>query len=222
MPIQKDLKRLVRGRMQKTGESYTAARSRILDKQSPAPAEFAKLAGMSDEAVRSKTGCSWKQWVRVLDAVKADKMPHREIAKHVGESYDVTGWWAQMITVGYERIRGLREIGQQCGGTFAANKSKTFAVALPRLYKAFSTKRTRGRWLIGVEPTIRTSQVEKSMRMTWPDATSVQAYFTSKGPKKSQVAIQHSGLAGKKAVTRSKEFWAERLVALGEVLAPKR
>ena len=62
MPIQKDLKRLVRGRMQKTGESYTAARSRILDKQSPAPAEFAKLAGMSDEAVRSKTGCTWKPY----------------------------------------------------------------------------------------------------------------------------------------------------------------
>ena len=32
MPANKDLKRLVRGRMKKTGEAYTTARSHILDK----------------------------------------------------------------------------------------------------------------------------------------------------------------------------------------------
>ena len=40
MPNQKDLKRLIRNRMQKTGESYTAARSQIV-KSSPGPAEYA-------------------------------------------------------------------------------------------------------------------------------------------------------------------------------------
>ncbi len=37
MPIQKDFKRLVRGRMQKTGESYAAARAHLV-KQKPAAA----------------------------------------------------------------------------------------------------------------------------------------------------------------------------------------
>ena len=37
MPTQKDFKRLVRSRMRKTGESYTAARRQILDKNNPAP-----------------------------------------------------------------------------------------------------------------------------------------------------------------------------------------
>ena len=56
MPTQKDLKRIVRNRMQKTGESYTSARSRILDKDGPAPARFAEIAGMSEAAVTGKTG----------------------------------------------------------------------------------------------------------------------------------------------------------------------
>jgi len=56
MPTDKDFKRLVRGRMEKTGESYTTARA-LLRKQkpaaaavapAPAPADYAKLAGRSD------------------------------------------------------------------------------------------------------------------------------------------------------------------------------
>ena len=55
MPRDKDLKRLVRARMKKTGEAYTAARAQVLRK-SPKPAtpspEYAKLAGMADDARR--------------------------------------------------------------------------------------------------------------------------------------------------------------------------
>ncbi len=89
----------------------------------------------------------------------------------------------------------MREVGQRCDGQFQASKSKTFAAPISRLYRSFSVKRTRGRWLPDVDLKIRTSTVDKSMRMTWPDGTSVNAYFTAKGPKKSQVAIQHVGLS---------------------------
>jgi hypothetical protein len=203
--------------MQKTGESYTAARSQIV-KGSPRPAEYASIAGMSDEAVRSKTGRTWKQWVQQLDAIEATRMSHREIAKHLNESNEISGWWAQMVTVAYERIRGMREVGQRCDGQFQASKSKTFAVPISRLYRTFSVKRTRGRWLPDVDLTIRTSTVNKSMRMTWPDGTSVHAYFTAKGRQKSQVAIQHTGLAKKNDVANRKEFWTERFTTLGEIL----
>jgi hypothetical protein len=65
MPKQKDLKRIVRSRMQKTGESYTAARHQILNKAKP---DYAPLAGMSDAAVTKRTGHDWAYWVRTLDA----------------------------------------------------------------------------------------------------------------------------------------------------------
>jgi hypothetical protein len=218
MPKQKDLKRIVRKRMQKTGESYTSARSRVLGKGGPRPAEYATIAGMSDDAVRAKSGMTWRQWVAELDAAHATELSHREIAKHVHGNYDVSGWWAQMITVAYERIRGLRDVGQRRGGKYDAHKSKTFAVPISRLYRAFSVKRTRGQWLPEAELKIRTSRVDKSMRISWPDGTSVHAYFTPKGPKKSQVAIQHVGLPKKADVAKRKDYWAARFAALGEVL----
>ena len=85
---------------------------------------------------------------------------------------------------------------------------------MTKLYRAFSVKRTRERWLTKIDLKIRTSTADKSMRITWPDDTSVHAYFTAKGANKSQIAIQHVGLPDKKDIAARKEFWAERLTAL--------
>ncbi len=226
MPKQKDLKRKVRARMQKTGESYTAARSRLVArktasrKSTPAIPDniaartgLAERAGMSDTAVESKTGKSWAQWVQVLDGINAASLPHREIAKHLDDHYDFGGWWAQTVTVGYERIRGLREIGQRRGGAYEASKSKTVPVPVGKLYAAF-TAPARKRWLGDIDLKVRTSTRNKSMRITWPDDTSLHVYFLDKGPAKSSVQVQHVGLPGKKDIDRVKAFWEDRLKAL--------
>ena len=83
MPRDKDLKRLVRTRMQKTGEAYTAARAQILSKPrrktSPAPKlNFAELAGTSEATIKQKTGCTWERWVKALDHHGAAEMSHRD------------------------------------------------------------------------------------------------------------------------------------------------
>jgi uncharacterized protein YndB with AHSA1/START domain len=213
--------------MQKTGESYTTARAH-LRKPKPAvvvpflaPADYAKLAGRSDAIIKEKTGCGWERWVKALDHKKAYTWPHREIARYVNEKYKVPGWWAQTVTVGYERIKGLRAVGQRRDGSFEANKSKTFPVPLGRLYGAFHNPRVRTRWLPGVDLTIRTATRGKSMRMTWPDRTSVVVGFEAKGPTKTLVAIQHGKLPDRASSARMKEYWAGRLGALQDLLAPK-
>lgn len=226
MPTDKDFKRLVRGRMQKTGEAYTTARAHLRKQKpaatvSPAPGDYAGLAGRSDAILKERTGCTWERWVKALDHAKAYTWPHREIAKYVRERYKIPGWWAQSVTVGYERIKGLRAIGQRRDGTFEANKSKTFPVPLTRLYGAFHSARLRSRWLPGVNLTVRTATRDKSIRITWPDRTSVVVGFERKGPRKSLVAIQHGKLPDQSAATRAKEYWAERLGALREILAPE-
>jgi hypothetical protein len=218
MTIHKDFKRLVRGRMRKTGESYTTARAHLLKQTAPRAVEYATLAGTSDATLKAKTGCTWERWVRALDRVAAHTWPHRRIAAYVREKYKIPGWWSQTVTVGYERIKGLRVIGQRRDGGFEAGKSKTFAVPLARLYRAFSDARTRERWLPGVTLEVRTARSGKSMRITWPDRTLVALGFTGKGPAKSQVQVQHSKLADQAAATRMKQFWEERLVGLAEVL----
>ena len=236
MPTQKDLKRLVRRRMQKTGESYTAARAQLLKSTasrngatvSPAPKprvetpraepDYAALAGMSDAAIRKGSGCTWKEWVGHLDYVGAQAWPHRKIAAHVQEKFGVRDWWAQGVTVGYERIRGLRAIGQRRDGAFEANKSRTFAAPVAAIYCAFTVARTRAKWLPGVKLILGKSTPNKYVRMKWADGSLVQIGLTAKGPQKSTAAVQHGKLADREAVTRTKEFWSERLDALAKLL----
>jgi hypothetical protein len=221
MPTDKDLKRLIRARMEKTGESYTAARAQILSRSAAgeAPRAYAELAGMSDDAVRKATGRDWGGWVRLLDHAGARSMAHRDIAILLRDEHDVPKWWAQMVTVGYERIRGLREKGQRRDGTFEVNKSKTVSVSVDRLYRAFAEKRRRSKWLPGSEVTVRTSRRNESIRFTWDDGLPVEARFTAKGAGKSQVTVEHRGLPDRAAAEARKAYWTERLAALAELVS---
>lgn len=228
MPIKKDLKRQVRARMQKTGESYTAARARFLEKKAPRSsspsrkassttpaAALATQAGMSDEAVSAKTGRTWKQWVAELDRFGAAARSHAEIARHLHAAHGLPGWWAQMVTVGYERIRGLRAKGQRRDGGYDVHKSKVYSVPLAELWTAFVRCEA---WIGGARLRMSKATKHKSMRMRWTDGAPIEVNFLAKGPEKSQVQLQHSGLATREEATRMRTFWTERLAALGEVL----
>ncbi|HVR39787.1 MAG TPA: hypothetical protein VMU84_11885 [Thermoanaerobaculia bacterium] len=217
MPKQKDLKRVIRTRMQKTGESYTTARLHVLPKNEKSvdvpKVDYAALAGMSDETVKKATGCDWAAWVRALDAFNSAEKSHREIAQWVFDKYKISGWWSQSVTVGYERIKGLRERGQRRGGGYEISKSKTVAVPLSKLYRAFRNARTRAKW-IAEKFEVRTATVDRSMRILWSDGTAVDVGFFAKGDAKSQVAIQHSNLKSKEDAAKMKAYWGERLNAL--------
>jgi uncharacterized protein YndB with AHSA1/START domain len=185
----------------------------------PTTLDYAKLAGRSDAVLATRTGRTWAQWVTVLDRVHAYSWSHREIAEHVHEKFGIPGWWSQGVTVGYERIKGLRAVGQRRDGSFEVNKSRTYAAPLVRLYRAWHDAPTRARWLPGVDLTVRTATRGKSMRITWPDRTSVAVDFAGRGQGKSQVAVQHGKLANRAAAARMKAYWADRLDALEELLA---
>ena len=230
MPKQKDLKRLVRSRMKKTGESYTAARTQLTRKKTRSkagtsvatlkvllPDGYEKLAGMSDEIIKLRTGCTWEKWVYVLDKWGAAERTHTAIATHVHEKYKIDGWWSQAVTVGYERIRGLRARGQRRDGKWDASKSKTIAVPIDELFAAWESPKMRARWLPGVKLTVRKATPNKSMRITWPDGSIVELWFQAKG-EKSVVGVQHNKLASKADADERKKFWAERLNALAELL----
>ena len=219
MPKNKDLKRLVRRRMDKTGESYTTARANLIrNKELPIPDDYEKLAGMSDDAVQKKTQKTWPEWTRLLDEAEAHEMEHRDIAQHLHDNYEIDGWWSQMITVGYERFRGLREPGQRRGGGFDVNKSKTVPVPVAELYRAFADDVWRGAWLPGVDFEIRTASTDKSLRVRWADDTAVDIYFSSKGDAKSSVTVQHRKLPDKAAAEESRAYWTESLGVMAALL----
>jgi len=226
MTRDKDRKRIIRNRMKKTGESYTTARTHVISrgqiKKPPTrPVDHAALAGTSDDTIAAKTGRTWREWVRLLDADDASALPHRDIAALVHTKHGVGDWWAQTVTVGYERIKGLRERGQRRSGTYEANKSRTFNVPVNALFKAWADDGTRRRWLDGVAATVRTATAPKSLRLQWPDGTIVVVGFTAKSGAKSVVALTHTKLRSKVAMVDAKKYWTDRLDALAALVAAR-
>jgi hypothetical protein len=242
MTTQKDFKRIVRARMLKTGEAYTAARAQLLKKKPAAgngdsriaapkravataafavptidPKDYAKLAGMSDAAIKKGTGCGWDKWVKSLDHNGAQNMSHTEIAELTRKKYKAPPWWSQMVAVGYERIRGLRVRGQQRDGSYQASKSRTFNVPVDVLFDAWTDPSTRRKWLD--EPIkVRTAKKPKSMRIDFPGAGILSLNFLAKGKSKSSVAVDQVKMESKEAVAAMKEEWSERFDRLAELL----
>jgi hypothetical protein len=146
-------------------------------------------------------------------------MPHREIAALVHEQYGVDSWWSQNVTVGYERIKGLRERGQRRDGGYEAGKSRTYGVAVEALFEAWADDGSRRRWLRQVDTSVRTATAPRNLRLQWPDGTIVVVGFSDKGEARSSLALVHQKLPDRQACERAKAEWSVRLEALGRFLA---
>jgi hypothetical protein len=219
MTRQRSFKRLVRSRMEKTGESYTAARAMLLAGEEPKGADEPPLMA-SDERIRRRTGRGWEEWFNLLDDWGAAQRKHREIARWVADQLGIGPlvWDAQAITSSYERARGLRAVGETEQG-FAASTSRTVAVPVERLFDAVVDESQRRSWLPDGELSERTARRPRSARFDWSDGTSrVMVVFDAKGEQKSTVALQHVRLPDLDAAERMKAYWRERVSALKEEL----
>ena len=220
MTEQKARKRQIRTRMQKTGERYTSARGNVV-KPAQLPPRIAEPP-FSEAAVRTATGKRWDDWFRILDAWGGTEHTHTEIARYVNQELGVDGWWAQSVTVGYERARGMRAPHQRTDG-FSVDVSKTFPVDAEHLYRAFVDARQRNRWIERGTLALRTSTpAKRSARFdfgTGTKASRVIVSITPKGPTKATAAIQHERLSAAEDVETMRAFWKERFEDLKQIVA---
>lgn len=170
MTQQKKLKKAIRARSEKTGESYTAARRQVLLTREeepapppPAPKPPAK-GGISEESVLKKTGHGLDHWFGVLDAFGGMTQGHTAMAAHLYNEHGIPGWHSQGITVAYERARGLREANQACTGKFQVTVSKTVPATVAEVVEALKTTA----WLQEADPGL---------------AQALQAAFTGDKPR---------------------------------------
>ena len=216
MTTQRSFKRLVRSRMEKTGESYTAARAQLLNGAEPQRISLAT----SDETIRERTGRGWEEWFDLLDEWGAADKSHREIARWLAEQQGIhpLAWNAQAIAGSYERTRRGRQVGEHEDG-FAVTATKTVAVPVERLYDAFVDAALRERWLPDGDLRERTATKPRSARFDWgDDGTRVHVTFAAKGEAKSTAALQHERLVDAAEAECMKAFWRERVAGLKEVL----
>lgn len=172
--------------------------------------DYDAIAGSSSEAVKKATGKDWAGWVKALDKVKAQTLPHKEIAAMLQGEFGVGAWWAQMVTVGYERVKGLRVKNQKLDG-FEVSASKTVAVDAVTALEAFTDAKRLRAWF-GKSMKLRTANAGKSARFDAPEAGGVVSlWLTAKAPGKTSVALQHSQLADEASVEKMRAYWKAAL-----------
>ena len=219
MTTQRSFKRLVRARMQKTGESYTAARAVLLSADGGSGGGKPMLA-TSDDSIRERTGRGWEEWFDLLDQWGAGDRSHRDITRWVADQLGVEplAWNAQAVTGSYERARGGRAVGQHTDG-FRVSASKTVGLPVERLFDAILDDDFRARWLPDGDLRERTATRPKSARFDWgDDGTRLHVTFTPKGDDRSTVTLSHERLADAKERERMKAYWKARLGALQQEL----
>jgi hypothetical protein len=219
MTEHKSFKRLVRARMERTGESYTTARARLLRADEPDDLNEVRLA-TSEESIRGRTGRGWEEWFEILDEWGAATRTHRETARWLAERQGLhpLAWNVQAVAASYERARGLRVVGEKDDG-FVVTASRTVAAPVEALFDAFVDGRLRERWLPDGQLRERTATRPRSARFDWGDGdTRVNVTFLDKGEARSTAALEHRRLADAGEAQRMKAYWRERLGALKDAL----
>lgn len=209
-------KHRIRARMEKTGERYGAARRSLIDQASAGHRRsWVAEPELSDDAVRAATGRSWEEWCDILDAWPGHGEGHTAIAAHLQERHGIDGWWAQTVTVGYERITGLRLRYQRSDGTFSANKSRTVTVDADALRELLLDEAGRADLFPRIDTELRSRPTSKVVRLAIGPGTA-QIAVEPKGNGRVRVAVAHERLPSAEEAQRWRDYWAEWLAAIDE------
>ncbi len=225
MTRQESFKQRVRQRMAKTGERYTAARKVLLDQAAasstgrPSDRVWVSPPEMSNEAMVAATGRGHDEWADIIDAFSGDRPhDHQAVAAHLEAEFDVVdGWWAQGITVSYERITGLRLPYQRADGTFACAKSQTVAVDADVLRKMLLSDEHRADLFPDRPTELRSKPTTKALRIgIGPDKAVALFGLDDLSDGRTRVSIQHEKLPTYESVEVWKFYWSDWLNAIDE------
>lgn len=207
-------KRRIRARMAETGERYGAARRVLLDQaRHRVPQGWVSAPEQSDTVIRDRTGRGWEQWRATIDAWPGHHDGHAAVATWLQAQHGVEGWWAQTVTVGWERITGRRLPHQMADGTFTAGRSATISVDVDALRAALRDEEGLAALFPGLAPRVRSKPASKNVRVALPEGVAEIA-VTARGPDRATVAIAHHRLSSPDEVTLWKGFWGDWLAAL--------
>ena len=240
------LKHVIRARAAKTGERYTTARRHVLNNlklvspaaaPSPEPKATAVAARqtskrdspISEKKFIEKTGYGFDHWFAVLDKFGGIKKGHTAAARHLYDDHGVDGWYAQGITVAYERARGVRVANQRCDGAFEVSVSKTIAGDAKTIIRVLTDPRQRARLkapdktLLSALATALEAPKSKGFvvrpdglgryRYNWGDTT-VQFYMVPKPGNKISVVVTNMKMTSSTMVEERRVIWREMLNSL--------
>jgi uncharacterized protein YndB with AHSA1/START domain len=178
-----------------------------------------RVGTVTDDAVKASTGKTWDEWCKILDKAGARMMDHKEIALLLQKQIGLTRWWSQMVAVGYENERGIRqgERGEPCGKRYEVTLSKIVAAPRAAVWAAWQDPATLARWLPDAKFEISKTVPQKILHLDWPDETRVAVRLYERRGK-TRVVVSHGKLAESDA-ERLQNYWSAALDRLKAIVA---
>ena len=173
---------------------------------------------ISDRAVLAATGKTWDQWFALLDKEGAAGLGHRDIVKLAARKGGAGPWWRQMVTVEYERTRGLRRKHETAGG-FSVSVSKTFAADVAVLFAAVCEPARRRKWFPAGELKVLSQTKDKYFSAAWNGTARLEINFAVTPSGKAQIAVQLKKLTKNSDVERERVVWKGALISLQKRLS---
>ena len=215
MTRQESFKRRVRTRMERTGERYGAARRVLIQQAEHRGRAWASEPDMAEAKLVEATGRGWDAWCDLVDAWPGHADGHGAVAAWLQDEHDVPGWWAQTITVGWERITGRRLPHQQPDGTFTAGRSRTVRVDADELRAALLDADDRTDLFPGMPTELRSRPTSRTVRLGM-DPGVVELDLAPRDDGRVTVSVAHAKLPAPEDVTVWKQWWGAWLEALDE------
>jgi hypothetical protein len=172
----------------------------------------------SDESIRQNSGHGWADWIDLIEAGPGRDAGHTAIAAWVHAEHGVPAWWAQGVTVGYERIAGLRLPGQMPDGTFSVSRTRVLALPVELLRAALLDEHSRADVFPGIDTVPRSKPAAKALRFAASVAGApLGSRLVSADPVpdgRLRVGVTHDKLPGFDEGERWKAFWGAWLDAV--------
>jgi uncharacterized protein YndB with AHSA1/START domain len=100
---------------------------------------------IKDDAVVRATGHPPAHWFRLLDRWKGGEKGHTAMARWLREEQGLSAWWCQMVTVMYERARGLRKVHERPTG-YSIDVSRVVRTTARKAFDAMATPAGQSTW----------------------------------------------------------------------------
>ena len=192
---------------------------------------------ISSGSVHEATGRPWEEWLEVLDSAGAVDWSHKEIVAHLKREHpNVSAWWRQSLTVGYEQARGKRAVGETADAGFQVGVQRSVETTTreawdlitshPELWlgEGASVAFDEGaRYEVppgggdpGASGEIRVVKQEDRLRMTWqppdwPAPATLQVTLSKTESGKTAITVHLEKLPDADAREAVRERWREAL-----------
>lgn len=193
-----------------------------------------------DASVKEKTGKSWAEWFAILDEWGAVDKGHKLTARYLEETWKLSPWWSQTVTIRHEQERGARQVGQRSGGKFTVSLQRTIGVDIERAYLALTEPALLSQWFTkearadlnvggsysnadGDRGTFLALDRPNRIRYTWENpvhcpGTLVEFSLAYKPGGKVTIQLEHSRIEDEAGYRDMKEGWAWAMDSLKSFL----